>query len=141
MVNRGDIGLGVETQELLSEGRMFMKSDTEPTPCPSASSKDAMNSVPAAKGRNVTAAPVLVVAFQEGFGIVMEMGVVLKGMTVKVRGSAAGGLPPAKDMLNGPHCCISENLMVLKANTELDDQARGPKNSKKKKSTGMANKR
>lgn len=46
-------------------------------------------------------------------------GVELKGMTVKVRGSAVGGWPPENEILKGPHCCTGEYAMRLKTEKEL----------------------
>jgi hypothetical protein len=44
----------------LSDGWILITSDTFPVPCPFASSREATNSMPAANGRKVMAAPVLV---------------------------------------------------------------------------------
>lgn len=92
--------------------------DTMPVGFPAASSREATNDVPAANGRNVTAAPVLVTASQLLAGMGIDKGLVeLKGMTVSLRGRANGACPPSKVMLNDPHCSIDEKLTKLNAKT------------------------
>ena len=60
-------------------------------------------------------------------GMVKESGVESKGMTVKVRGRAAGGWPPEKEMLKGPHCCTREYAK----NSKSAKTHRGAKTRKK----------
>lgn len=92
----------------------MITSDTDAAPSPFASSKDATNSVPAGKGRKVMAAPLNVMLSQAESAIPMTIGVRLKGMTVKERGRAAGGLPPEKSTVKLPHCCKGEKVIELK---------------------------
>lgn len=91
-----------------------MTSETWAALTPLASSKDATKSVPAAKGRKVIAAPVREVLFQSDSGISIDMGVPLKGTTVKAKGREEGSLPPAKDTVKLPHCRTGEKEMVSK---------------------------
>lgn len=91
-----------------------MTSDTVAALLPSASSSEAMNSVPALRGKNVIAAPVRVALSQSESAIPMDMGVALKGTTVRCRGSAAGGLPPVNNTVKLPHCVTGENVIESK---------------------------
>ena len=102
----------------LSEGWTLITSDTRPVPTPFASSSEATNIMPASMGKNVTAAPVLVLASHALRGIGMDSGFVeLRGRMVNVRGNADGGWPPTKETLNDPHCVTGENVIVLKERT------------------------
>lgn len=85
---------------------------------PFASSNEATNTVPTARGKNVTTAPLLVWAFHAFSSIAMDIGPVeLKGRTVSESGSAGGDEAPEKETLNEPHCEIEENEIVLNART------------------------
>lgn len=88
--------------EVLSDGATRRISDTNPVPSPYESSNEATNSVSAGKGKKVTMAPVAVVGSQFKFWMGIEMGFESKGMTVNVKGRAAGGLPPEKRTLKLP---------------------------------------
>lgn len=106
----------------LPEGRILITSDTGPIPAPFASSNEATNVVLAGKGKNVTAAPVLVFASHASRATIMDSGFVeLNGMIVNTRGAADGGLPPTNDTLKGPHCVTEEKVIELKeARTSCD---------------------
>jgi hypothetical protein len=105
----------------LSEGWILITSDTRPVPTPFLSSSEATKVTPAAKGKNVTTAPVLVLAFHASREMGIMIGFVeLNGTTVNIRGIADGGIPPMKETLKGPHCVTEENVIVLKARTPCD---------------------
>ena len=90
-----------------------MTSEMAPIAVPFPSSSNAINLESAASGRKVITAPEPVVAFHEACGMGIEIGTESKGMTVSVRGRAAGIEPPLKVTLKGPHCWIEENKMEL----------------------------
>src|SRR5712691_5907265 len=90
------------------EGNTWMTSDVSAALFPAASSNEAITETPDGRGRTVTYEPELVELSHADSGMVNESGVESKGMTVKVRGRAAGGWPPEKEMLKGPHCCTRE---------------------------------
>lgn len=111
---------GGKHDELL-EGWILITSDTGPVPTPFPSSNEAMKVIPAANGKNVTAAPVLVFASQASGAIIIDSGFVeLNGRIVSERGNAAGALPPIKETLKGPHCVTDEKVIESKARTSCD---------------------
>ena len=93
---------------------MTRMSETAAVLLPFASSREAMNSVPAVKGRKVMTAPVLEVAFQASTGSGMERAVPLMGRTVRKRGPP-GAVPPTKSTVKLLHCLTSEKVMEVKS--------------------------
>jgi hypothetical protein len=92
-----------DKQEVSSEGSIWITSEMAAALFPSASSNEASKATPAGRGRRVRKEPEFVELSHAELGTTKASGVEWKGSTVKVRGSAAGGLPPEKEMLRWPH--------------------------------------
>ena len=88
-----------DKHEIFSEGWTWITSEMSAALFPSASSNAASKATPAGRGRRVTKEPELVELSHAELGTTNASGVELKGSTVKVRGSAAGGLPPENETL------------------------------------------
>jgi hypothetical protein len=88
-----------DKQEVFSEGSTWITSEMSAALFPSASSNEASKATPAGRGRRATKEPELVELSHAELGTIKVSGVELKGSTVKVRGSAAGGLPPENETL------------------------------------------
>lgn len=99
--------LAVDIQEVLSEEPIWRTSDVSAALFPEASSNEAIKETPSGRGRKVTKEPEAVELSHADWGTVKASGVELKGRTVRVSG-AVGGIPPAKETLKGPHCCMGE---------------------------------
>lgn len=71
------------------------------------------------------------------WGMVKTSGVELKGRTVRVSGRAVGRVPPANEILKGPHCCIGEYEMRWKTErTARGEKARKYTRPRRGKSMG-----
>jgi hypothetical protein len=110
--------LPVGKHDVSFEGWISTTLDTGPVPAPVASSNEAISVVPAARGKNVTAAPVPVFEFHAVLATGMDSEFVeLIGTIVNERGSADGGSPPPKETLKVPHCLTAEKEILVNART------------------------
>lgn len=113
MKGAADWAVAEGRHEVSAEVSTPITSEMAPIAVPFPSSSNAINLESAANGRKVITAPEPAVVFHEACGMGIEIGTESKGMTVSVRGRAAGIEPPLKVTLKGPHCWMEENKMEL----------------------------
>lgn len=88
-----------DKQEVSAEGWTWITSETSAALFPAASSNEARKATPAGMGRRATKEPEPVELSHAELGATKASGVELKGRTVNLRGSAAGGFPPENETL------------------------------------------
>lgn len=115
-----------DKQEVSSEGWTWVTSEMSAALRPSASSNEARKATPAGRGRRATKEPETVKLSHAELGTIKARGVESKGSTVKVRGSAAGGLPPVNETLKWPHWLTREYV----TNSKSENALRGAKTRK-----------
>jgi len=117
-----------DIQEVSVEGWTWITSEIRAALFPAASSNEASKATPAGMGRRETKEPEFVELSHAELGMTKASGVELKGRTVRVRGSAAGSIPPLNETLKGPHWLTRE----YETNWKSERADRGAKTRKQR---------